>query len=233
MSVFIDPDAVKAVLESEQGKALTLPASQEIGGMLGDLVGFVRFSMNKNLDKISTGWLESRNQKPFEPEEVNRVLPLLLMASTVSDDELQSRWITLLETAARGDEDYRPSFGQTLNQITAEEARFLRNIWGSLSGPSGSGHPNKLTARNLLSIHHPDIHPNLVWTAPQARNTILEPRLLRLVDRQIEMKLMLDELVRLDILAAHSVDADHRGSGVYYRFTHYGAMFFRAVDSTA
>jgi Abortive infection alpha len=228
-----DAKTIGAVLNSEAGQELTKPALSELGGLLGDVASVIRFYATENLKQTFTRWSHHREGRELSSDEIRRVMPLLQSASMVSDEELQERWGALLETASRGGEDYLPSFSQTLSQMTAEEARFLRNIWVPLCGPRGLGHYDRPTARDLLSIHHSDIDRSVVWDASPSASAKGDPFLFSLIDRRMKLQLMLDELVRLDILATNPVDVDDRRSGVFYRFTHYGAMFLRAVDSTA
>jgi len=110
----------------------------------------------------------------------------------------------LLETAASGDKDYLPPYGHTLSQLTVQEARFLSSFWvwatdpespvlGMLSDPRQS-----VTARQLLSVFHPDIHMNLVlaYSGP-AENAPPEVRSVAI--RQAELDHILDDLVRLGL----------------------------------
>lgn len=63
------------------------------------------------------------------------VMPLLPAASMQSAGELQDLRAALFESAATADVDYLPSFGQTLSQLTAEEAKFLDRLWKFVTQP--------------------------------------------------------------------------------------------------
>ena len=64
------------------------------------------------------------------------MMPLLSLAAQASDDDLQTRWAALLESAAQGSEGFLPSFGQTLSQISGQEARFLDRLYVMVTQPS-------------------------------------------------------------------------------------------------
>ena len=55
-------------------------------------------------------------------------VPLLQAASVQTDEELQERWAALLECSVASPDDVLPSFGLTLSQLTAEEARYLQRL---------------------------------------------------------------------------------------------------------
>jgi hypothetical protein len=135
----VDPNAANELgklLNAEPVKQLLSPASHEIGGLLGDIANMARFYATRNLEKIFTKWAHSRRKgKVIEAGEFERVMPLLPSASMQSDGELQDRWAALLESAAIADIGYLPSFGQTLSQLTAEEAKFLDRLWAYVTRP--------------------------------------------------------------------------------------------------
>lgn len=112
------------------------PISKHLGDALGDVGSIVHFYSRRNLAKIFKKWAEAeRSGKSLEEDEFERVMPLLPLAAQVSDDELQDRWAALFESAAIQREGYLPSFGQTLSQLTAEEAKYLDKLYSVISKP--------------------------------------------------------------------------------------------------
>ena len=119
--------SVLNVLDAEPIKNLFSPITKEIGESLGDLGGIVRFYSHRNLEAIFTKWAESR-RTPIASKDFERVMQLLPLAASVTDEELQSRWATLLESAVVTKKGFLPSFGRTLSELTPEEARFLDRL---------------------------------------------------------------------------------------------------------
>jgi hypothetical protein len=117
------------VLETTVAINLLNPVAVEVGRLLGDIAGLVRFYATDNMARIFTKWAVLREGKcPLKAEEFKRVMPMLHLASMQSDEELQNLWATLLDAAAT-DARTLSSFAQTLSQITPEEARFLDHLW--------------------------------------------------------------------------------------------------------
>src|SRR5216683_6829015 len=113
-------DAIK-ILVSEPANNLLSPVTKEVGELLGTIANLAGFYMTGNLESIFTKWAKfRRGGRKLDAEEFKKVMPLLQLASMVSDDELQGNWAALMEnTAVQG--GCLPSFGQTLSQLTAEE----------------------------------------------------------------------------------------------------------------
>jgi hypothetical protein len=125
----MEPTEIAKSLDIEVIRNLLGPVTQEVGELLGDIGSIVRFYTARNLTKVFTAWSRQRDGKPLQREEVVRVVPLLHAASLQSDEELHEQWAALLENAVTSPENTLPSFGQTLSQMTAEEARYLRDIF--------------------------------------------------------------------------------------------------------
>ncbi len=121
------------VLESNVAKSLLGPAALEIGQLLGDVTGAIRFYANENLSRICSRWAEARSSERLSEPEIRRVMPLLQTASMESRGELQERWATLLNAIARGMDGTAISFGQCLAQLSPKEARFLDVLFGTMS----------------------------------------------------------------------------------------------------
>lgn len=251
--VNIDPNSANElikVMNSEVGKELSLPASHEFGALFGEIASVIRFYGTENLKSIFTKWSRSRHPgKVIEATEFKRVMPLLSTASMESNDELQDRWAALLETAASGDKDYLPSYGQTLSQLTVQEARLLSAVWAWITNPEVERllrSPRQLfTARQILSIFQPDINPNLMFYRGHRED--MSPELISLIERADEVEHIIDDLVRLGIFEViretgpseyvrikdYKIPTinNHPKVTVTYRLTLYGQKFIRAVTS--
>jgi hypothetical protein len=221
----VDPNAaneLSKLLNTEPAKELLSPASHEIGGLLGDIANMARFYATRNLEKIFTRWARSRPEgKIIESSDFERVMPLLPAASMQSDDELQDRWAALLESAATADVGYLPSFGQTLSQLTAEEAKFLHRLWEFVAQPRPDRSPppamQAIYPSHLVQDHdQPRSAPTLTGMEP-----LEEIELINIFDPTIETvvgawrgmqfkdefspqlphaRLVIDDLVRLGII---------------------------------
>lgn len=147
---------------SDAAKKLLGPVAEQLGLAVGDFGGIYRFYQRENLDRIFTKWAAARDDKaPLTADEVRRTLPLLPMAAVQCDEELQQRWAALLENAAAGEGMMFVSFGQTLSQLTPDEARFLDRLMTHLTAHAQPYDPHRLRARLsrdvLLKIYDPQI----------------------------------------------------------------------------
>jgi hypothetical protein len=120
-------EGILNILDAEPVKNLFSPITKEIGALLGDCGSILRFYSHRNLEAIFTKWAESR-RAPLGITDFENVMPLLPLAASVSDEELQSRWATLLESAVVAKKGFLPSFGRTLSELTPEEARYLDRL---------------------------------------------------------------------------------------------------------
>jgi hypothetical protein len=244
------PDAGFRILE-EQANNLLSPTTKEIGGLLGDVANLGRFYMTQNLEKIFKQWAESRNGRILGGEEFKKVMPLLPLASMVSDHELQERWAALMESTATGDGSL-PSFGQTLAQLTSEEVRYLDRLWNVVSAPTDE-----------LLIVEPQRRPlsysTLVMTFDPTINTGVSPAELKVFEDRVTAEqnanyerlgraaLVIDDLVRLAIIVEEHIAEPDRFLSLYgdrkipfersqtvlrsqYSFSQYGVFFMRAVE---
>jgi len=120
-------EGILNVLEAGPVKNLFSPITKEIGETLGNFGSVVRFYSHRNLELIFTRWAESR-RTPVGSEDFEKAMPLLPLAACVSDEELQDRWATLLESAVSTKRGFLPSFGRTLSELSPEEARYLHRL---------------------------------------------------------------------------------------------------------
>jgi hypothetical protein len=239
MSESSDPlSAIQKILDSELVKNLFGPATKHVGEGLGIVADLTGFYMTQNLARIFTKWARHREAR-LDAEEFQRVMPLLPNASMASEDELQEKWATLMESAVTNS-DFLRSFGQTLSQLSVEEARFLDTLWEIVMAP-----------RDFLSIRHPGrspiSHSNMVRNFDPTINSGVNRAEFEVFNHRMTMEqkenyrryehaeLVIDDLVRLGLLSAEPVLHPNRfeRSGVtpvpQYSFSEYGVSFMQAV----
>ncbi len=243
-----DPaEALSKVLSSEPVRNLLAPVTREIGEALGDLGSIVRFYSYRNLSKIFAKWAASR--ATVSPSEFENVMPLLLLAAYASDDELQTRWAALLESAAVEADGFLPSFGRTLSELTAEEARFLDRLWKNLSVPldhlSEHRHGRQpISYFTLIKTFDSNIETNI----SEVEFKVFRHRMNKEREANYRMRvhadLVIQDLRRLGLLVRDPVvDSTHslrllggapvaKGESALlfeYSLTEYGVSFIRAV----
>lgn len=228
------------------------PASHEIGAFLGDATNMFRFYATENLKKIGKKWAKYREQgRTLDAGDFQRVMPLLTAASMVADDELQDRWAVLLESAASAEPNYLPSFGQTLSQLTADEARYLDRLWEFVSQPldylsDRSPGMQPVDDLRLVKIYDPTIGPCVNAAERQFYKDKLNAEQIEMYERFMHATLVIDDLVRLGILdqtqkaepeATYNIGGASvgiRGSRTFlvpeYSLSHYGISFIQAVS---
>jgi Abortive infection alpha len=240
-----------ATLKSDAGKKLLSPLFEQLGLSLSDLAGIYRFYQNECLEKVFTKWGASRaNKPPLSAEDFRKVMPLLLLASVQSDEELQTRWATLLENTVMASDGILPSFGQTLSQLTSEEARFLDRLFMLVSQPKGylSEHrPGRepLEHLTLVKLYDPSINAGVNPAERELFKEQMSEEQRRNYDKLTQAELVIQDLERLGIIAqTQRAEADRyvvfgtakipiEGSQTVlrseYSFTQYGISFVRTV----
>ncbi len=256
----LDPNAVSnAVNEaakaanSEAGKALTLPAAHEIGQLLGEVANLFRFYTTENLGKIFTRWDEYRKEqkRPLMEGDIKNVTPLLQAAAVQGDEELQERWVSLLESAAVEDADYLPSFATTLSALTSEQVKVLDRLrdFAMQEIPYTSEYPPGILPveqYKLIEIFDPSINPGVNAAEMKIYGHQMSAEQHDNYDRLLHARMVIEDLIGLKIIGAtQSAEArDHyllnevpmpiHKSGTKlvtrYAFTHYGLAFLRAVS---
>jgi len=246
-------DAMLKVLDSEPVRNLLAPITRELGLAFGDLGSIVRFYSHRNLLRIFEKWAKSESGRTIGAKDFEKITPLLLLAATVSDDELQTRWAALLESAVADTEGFLPSFGRTLSELTAEEARYLDRLWNLVSAPTDylSEHrPGRepLSYVALARIFDPEINPGLNAIEEKVfRDQMTDEQRLK-CERFVQAELVIQDLERLGILTHAPVAEPDRFLQLgnrkipaqrsqttlrwEYSFTQYGVSFVRAVTST-
>ena len=237
-----DPlSTIEKITNSEIVKNLFGPATKQLGEGLGTIADMARFYMTQNLSRVCTKWSRYR-QTMLNPEQFQRVMPLLPNASMANEDELQEKWAALMESAVT-DSHFLPSFGQTLSQLTAEEVRFLDRLWEIVTAPT-----------DLVSIHGPErspiSHNSLISNFDPTINSGVnraefEVFKKRMTQEQKEnyrryehAELVIDDLVRLGLLSAEPVvhpNRFKRSAGTVlpkYSLSEYGVAFMQAVTRT-
>jgi hypothetical protein len=244
-------DAILRVLESEPVRNLLAPITKELGLAFGDLGSIVRFYSHRNLQRIFEKWAHSESGRTIDAKDFERITPLLLLAATVSDDELQARWAALLESAV-SDEGFLMSFGRTLSELTAEEARYLDRIWKIVSAPPRylpEHRPGRepLSYINLVNIFDPSINTGVNAAEMEAFIGNMPFAQIENYKRLGHAELVIQDLERLGILT-HEPVAESRhdmyqqvgtqmipiGHGktairFEYSFTEYGVGFIKSV----
>jgi len=247
-------NATVKVLESKPVENLLAPVTEELGLALGDIGAVFRFYVSENLKKIFTKWAHQRHGKAIDIEDVPRVLPLVQSASLESNDELQDRWAALLEsTVSDPGGNVLPSFGNTLSQLSAEEARFLDRLWLASITPRRPGMPSPSVGEPFdYRFMAESFEPGLLSSVPHAhlraiQDYKLSTEQLEAIEKQAKLDLMIQDLLRLGILGTNSELKPSRKQVVRFQsyavelptsdpeldestyFTPYGWTFIRAV----
>jgi len=236
-----DPlSCAKEILESEPVTNLLSPVTKEIGEFFGDMANMARFYITTNLERIFKSWAEYRHGRTIDAEAFKRVMPLLPLASMVSEDELQKRWAALMENAVTGD-NFLPSFGQTLSQLTAEEVRYLDRLWKVILNPIDDHLPlhrfgrDPLSWSKLVQVFDSDIDTGV---SPVERNILggqFTDEQKANYERLGHVMLVIEDLVRLGIIDKDLVVEDARlkpgqtKTHPVYSFSEYGVSFMQAV----
>jgi hypothetical protein len=160
-----------------------------------------------------------------------------------SDDELQERWAALLESSVANPDSTLPSFGQTLSQLSSEEARFLDRLWAFASQPlpyvsERAFGREPFDYYKLVEVYDPHLR-----SVNHAERIIFKDKLtaaqLEDYDRFVHAELVVQDLERLGIIT-HEQKAEPPNSTILglgtsvklhaeYSFTQYGVNFVRAV----
>lgn len=246
-------DAISRILESEQGKNLLSPVTSEVGEFLGTVASLARFYITDNLERIFTKWANARNGRPLDPEGVKKIMPLLPVASMVSDAELQEKWVALLETTVT-DPDCLPSFGETLSQLSVEEVQYLDRLWKAILNSSKYLYTYEfgratLDYVGLIENFDPSINAGLSPSEYHTFKEQLSEAQQTNYKRLTHAKVVIDDLIRIGILAETQVAEPDRyvnfGEGKIpieqsqtvlrsqYSFSRYGVMFMQAVTPKA
>jgi hypothetical protein len=197
--------AIVVALLTEAGKKMVTPVSEQLGLALGDLAGIYRFYQNENLGKVFTRWAEWRGDKPpLSQEDIRKVLPLLRLAAEQSDGDLQVRWAALLEHTVTS-EGALPSFGQTLSQLTSEQAKFLDRLFALVTQPTGrvseySPGRTPLEHTSLIAIYDPSINTGVNPAERQIYKDILTEDQLENFAKLDRAELIIQDLERLGII---------------------------------
>jgi hypothetical protein len=233
----------------EVGKALVLPLAEKLGNALADLGDIYWFYQTECLSKIFTRWAAARNNKPLSQEDFRKILPLLQLASVQSDEELQAKWAALLENTVTGVAGILPSFGQTLSQLTSEEARFLDRIFEFVSQPTGYLSERRpgmvpMDSVRLINIYDSSINTGINPAEREAFKDRMSEEQLRNYDKLTQAELVIQDLERLGIITQEQRAEPNRylgpdtikipagRSAVFqreYSLTQYGISFILAV----
>jgi abortive infection alpha-like protein len=239
-----------AFLNTEPGKKLVSPLAEQLGLSLGDVGEIYRFYQSEFLAKIFTKWAAARGSKPpLSEEDLLKAMPLLQLASVQSNEELQAKWAALLESTVTTTDAVLPSFGQTLSQLSAEEAKFLDRLFALVTQPTGYLSEHRLGRdpfdyATLVRVYD----PRLTAMNPAEREIFKEAmskEQLENYDKLTQAELLIQDLERLGIISreqraepdrsidfgAIKVPVMHSQTilRTEYSFTQYGVSFVRAV----
>lgn len=229
----MEPTDIAKSLDIEVIRNLLGPVTQEVGELLGDIGSIVRFYTASNLTKVFTAWARQRDGKPLQREDFVRVVPLLHAASLQSDEELHERWAALLQTSVTCPESTLPSFGQTLAQMTADEAKYLERLFMRAAADDLIGDRELGDLDGLLDIYDPELR---ISYNTQSRVPDCDAE--RLQSEVRYGKLLLEDLERLGLIirnakAEKSVFPSAFGPDIelrtVYALSEYGLHFIQAV----
>ena len=255
----IDPNTINEVAtaaNSEAGKALTLPAAHEIGELLGYVANIFRFYTTSNLGKVFTSWDAHRKaqKKQLTEGDIKKVVPLLQAAALEGDEELQKRWVFLLESAATDDPNFLPSFATTLSVLTSEQVKYLDRLWEFAMQPlpyTSEYPPGILPVEQhkLIEIFDPTVNPGVNAAEVKIYGEQMSPKQHANYERLLHARMVIEDLIGLKIIGAiqttdtlahyfvNDVQMPVHKSGTKlvtrFAFTHYGLAFIRAVSPEA
>jgi hypothetical protein len=246
-------EAVEKVLESEPVNNLLAPVTKELGLTIGEVANVFRFYVTENLKSVFKKWAQQRNGNSINAVEFQLVLPLLQSASLQSDEELQERWAALLESTVTHKENVLPSFGSTLSQLTAEEARYLDKLWSAVIRRNPLPNEPYRLKRNQFDFNFMQFvfDPELSEDAGKYKTKRFfkeqpSAKEIEAFGRQDKLRLMVQDLERLGIIGSRSelhqgqsdwVEVESKeieipGDSVLHQwtsFTPYGKSFINAV----
>jgi hypothetical protein len=233
------------------------PPTKEVGEFLGMIANFVRFYATENLAKTFAKWAEyRRGERPLNGEDLRKVMPLLPLASMVSDDELQAKWARLMESAVNDADSRSSAFGQTLSQLSAEEVRFIDRLWAIVLKPHHAvttyvHRMQPLPFVSLVSAFDPSINTRVSDSEFQIFRDRLSDQQRANYERLQCAKLAIDNVIRLGVLREkQEIKESDRSIGIdalsmsrrevtikagdvkirtEYSFSPYGVSFMEAV----
>jgi len=196
---------VEKSLDSEPVRNLLGPVTTNVGNIFGLISDIGRFYTEENLAAIFTKWAKQRKGKPLDPESFKRALPLLRDAAMQSEEELQDRWASLLENTVNGSDGVLPSFGQTLSQLTPDEARYLDKIWEFVTQPrnylsSKRDGREELGHHSLVEIYAPHLQHAPDPAEMRVHKNRMSPEQLASYDMMTNFELILHDLERLSLI---------------------------------
>jgi len=233
-------EVVGKALDAEVVKNLFGPLTANVGQALGTVGEILRFYAEGNLARVFTKWARQRSNQPVDAAELQRVLPLLQEAAMQSDDELQDRWASLLENTAEGRKDVLPSFGETLSQLSVQEARYLDRIWEAVTTPKDVNTGKRLGRDDLglyalQRLYEPPLPPSPNPAEMWLHRAKMSKEQIDGYDAYTQFELVLHDLERLSLLEKITevglTNRSHQevGTRTSYALTQYGVSFIQAV----
>jgi hypothetical protein len=122
-----------------------------------------------------------------------------------SDEDLQARWAALLEHTVTSKSSTLPSFGQTLSQLTADEAKFIDRLFEFVMQPMPylpQHDPGRtpMGRVRLIKIYDPAIHTGVNPAERQFFKDQLTPEQRENLAKLDQAELVIQDLERLRIL---------------------------------
>jgi hypothetical protein len=253
MTKLLQETGLLAFASSDIGKKIFSPIADEAGKALGSFGEIYRFYQDEYLRSVFKKWGNNRHGKELCSDDLKKIMPLLQLASVQSEDELQDRWAALLENTVSGSQGVLPSFGQTLSQLTSEEARFLDRLFKVATQPQPYLAPHRpgmgpFSRVNLINIYDSSIHTGINPAEREFFKEQLSHEQVENYDKLTQAELVIRDLIRLGIIAeetAGEID-DYMPSefgispaGPFtrspihmesrYSLSHYGVSFIQAV----
>lgn len=251
-------NSIAKVLDSEQAKNLFSPAAAELGAAFAALASVFRFQTEEVLKKVFTKWAKQRgpDRPPLTPEEVLTAMPLLRLAATENDDDLQTRWAALLESSVIQPSDVLPSFGHTLSQLSSDSAKYLERFWQFAESQAARNVRIRfawnvpLELYKMVELYDPEIHTG--WNEAQRirlhvrGDTAALEAFYRNAAKMRHAELIVDDLERLRLIAQQYKAVPDRalklpdgtlipagkslpGLQSKYALTRYGVAFIKAI----
>jgi hypothetical protein len=250
-------NSIEKVLDSEQAKNLLSPAAAELGAAFAALASVFRFQTEETLKMIFKKWAKQRgpDRPPLTSEEVLRVMPLLRLAATENDEDLQTRWAALLETSVIHPSDVLPSFGHTLSQLSSDSAGYLERVWQFAESPAVQSVRRfawnvPLALQKMIELYDPGIHTG--WNEAEHIRVHMrgDAEALEAFDKNADKmrhaELIVDDIERLGLIAQQYKTVPDRalklpdgtlipagktfpGLQSKYVLTRYGVAFIKAV----
>jgi hypothetical protein len=215
---------------------------------MGDVANIARFYTTDNLGKIFPRWHRQREAEGriLTAGDVAKTIPLLQHAAMAEDEELQGRWVNLLESVATDDPDYMPSFASTLSVLTSEEVKFLDKLYDiGMKPPEYNPYPPgivPMSDESLIRAFDPSINSAVNAVEIKLFGSRLSAEQHANYKRLQHCRMVIEDLIGLKIIGVtekyalvedRSNGGKDVGKSINFALSHYGVAFIRAVSPKA